>query len=445
MRKFIAAGVAIGLSGLAFAQQPATEITRWQDGKDAALALTYDDSTINQFRIALPLMNERGLVGTFFVITSQIQGSRHMPTFVGRPIMEILYESATVPTSEANVYERTSMLRYLGEIRRVEEVRAARVQPTNFASVDTVLATLRGTGKTYAVGAVPHVPVRSEEAGRPRADRAEGLTWDELRAAAAQGHELANHLVSHARLTSLDEANLYYEVDKAQEDLRAQVGERHTFSIEAPYGIRDERVRQILTRHYPLTRNWVSDLDAEFMEGIMRGNRKDPGTVTRPYTLWERGPVSATTMEEMTGWIDTSLKHGTWLVLVIHGVEGIGYEPIPKDRLAACFDYVKARTDRLWVATFQDGSRYMRERMKASVVTREAGSAIEVTVAHPLDPEVYDLPLTARTTVPSSWTSADVRQGNARTVVPVRREAARAFVQYRVVPNASVVRIEEAR
>jgi hypothetical protein len=287
--------------------------------------------------------------------------------------------------------------------------------------------------------------VRSEEAGRPRADRAEGLTWDELRAAAAQGHELANHLVSHARLTSLDEANLYYEVDKAQEDLRAQVGERHTFSIEAPYGIRDERVRQILTRHYPLTRNWVSDLDAEFMEGIMRGNRKDPGTVTRPYTLWERGPVSATTMEEMTGWIDTSLKHGTWLVLVIHGVEGIGYEPIPKDRLAAYFDYVRARTDRLWVATFQDGSRYMRERMKASVVTREAGSAIEVTVAHPLDPEVYDLPLTARTTVPSSWTSADVRQGNARTVVPVRREADRAFVQYRVVPNASVVRIEEAR
>ena len=61
---------------------PATIVTKWQDGKDAALAITYDDSTINQFRIAVPLMNERGLPGTFFVITSQIPGSRHMPTFV---------------------------------------------------------------------------------------------------------------------------------------------------------------------------------------------------------------------------------------------------------------------------------------------------------------------------------------------------------------------------
>ena len=71
-------------------QAPRTTITKWPDGKQAAISLTYDDSTINQFRIALPLMNERGLPATFFVITSQIPGSKHHPTFVGRPIMEIL-------------------------------------------------------------------------------------------------------------------------------------------------------------------------------------------------------------------------------------------------------------------------------------------------------------------------------------------------------------------
>ena len=61
------------------AQAPKTEITKWQDGKSAAVAITYDDSTINQFRIALPLMNQRGLVATFFVITGQIPGSKNMP------------------------------------------------------------------------------------------------------------------------------------------------------------------------------------------------------------------------------------------------------------------------------------------------------------------------------------------------------------------------------
>src|SRR5262245_58270358 len=149
---------------------PVTEITKWPDGRQAAVAITYDDSTINQFRIALPLMNERKLVGTFFIITGQIPGSTHMPTFVGRPIMEILNESATVPTSEKNVYERTSMLRYLAEIQRNEIALASRTQPTNLPSVDAALAKLRESGKTYVTGAIPYTPVRSEEAqsGRPR-------------------------------------------------------------------------------------------------------------------------------------------------------------------------------------------------------------------------------------------------------------------------------------
>ena len=29
-----------------------TEITKWQDGKKGAVSITYDDGTINQFRVA---------------------------------------------------------------------------------------------------------------------------------------------------------------------------------------------------------------------------------------------------------------------------------------------------------------------------------------------------------------------------------------------------------
>jgi peptidoglycan/xylan/chitin deacetylase (PgdA/CDA1 family) len=424
----------------------ATDITQWQDGKRAALAITYDDSTINQFRIGLPLMNERGLVGTFFVITSQIPGSSNMPTFVGRPIMDIVRESATVPTSPANVYERTSMLRYLSVIQRAEELAGARIQPGNLASVDAALEKLRATGKTYTVGAVPYELVRSEESTRPPANQPGGLTWDEFRRAAAQGHELANHTVSHARLSDLDDANMSYETDKARDDLRTRMGEKHTYSIEAPFGIRDEKVRQALTRRFELTRNWVSDADGVFMEGIMRGNNKDVGTSARPYVLWERGPVSNTTLEQMTGWIDKSLQHGTWLVLVIHGIEGIGYEPIPKDRVAAYFDYMKAKSDQMWIATYQDGSKYMRERMGSTVTTRRASDGgLVVTVKHSLDPKVYDLPLTARTTVPAAWTNVRVRQGSTTQTVAAKKEGDRTFVQYRVVADGSAVAINEAR
>ena len=90
----------------ASAQEPRTEITKWQDGKLAAVSITFDDSTINQFRIALPMLNERGLPATFFVITGEIPGSEYRPMFVGRPIMDIIRESAKVPTNKDNALER---------------------------------------------------------------------------------------------------------------------------------------------------------------------------------------------------------------------------------------------------------------------------------------------------------------------------------------------------
>ncbi|MDH5382955.1 MAG: hypothetical protein OEW75_19020, partial [Cyclobacteriaceae bacterium] len=33
-----------------------TEITKWRDNKKAAASITYDDGTINQFTVALPIM-----------------------------------------------------------------------------------------------------------------------------------------------------------------------------------------------------------------------------------------------------------------------------------------------------------------------------------------------------------------------------------------------------
>src|SRR5687767_12824349 len=186
-------------------QEPRTEITKWQDGKLAAVSITFDDSTINQFRIAVPMMNERGLPGTFFVITGEIPGSEYRPTFVGRPIMDIIRESAKVPTNKDNALERSSMLRYLGEIQRIDIVlknfrpnsAAGLIQKGEFTSFDAILEALRQSGETYAVGSKPYLPVRSEEAGRPPAIHPGGLTWNELRTVAAQGHEIANHLVSH--------------------------------------------------------------------------------------------------------------------------------------------------------------------------------------------------------------------------------------------------------
>src|SRR5947209_17143012 len=104
------------------AQPPHTDITKWQDGKEACISLTFDDSSINQFRIDMPLLNERRIPGTFFVITNGIQGSKNAPAFVGRPMMEIIRESAQIPTNQQNALERLSLLNYLQTVQRAPEL-----------------------------------------------------------------------------------------------------------------------------------------------------------------------------------------------------------------------------------------------------------------------------------------------------------------------------------
>ena len=160
---------------------------------------------------------------------------------------------------------------------------------------------------------------------------------------------------------------------------------------------------------------------------------------------WQRGPLPKTSVAEMIGWVDKSLATGTWLVLVIHGVEGIGYQPVPAANLRAYFDYMTANEDRLWVATFRDAGKYARERMASKVATTQSGDVVEVTVTHSLDPKRYNLPLTARTSVPAQWTSVDFTQGKTTLTLPVRQEGGSSFVLYRIAPNGGTASLRRAK
>src|SRR6204780_5557554 len=76
------------------AQTAATTITEWQYGKNGAISITYDDASRHQFTRALPLMERLKLPATFFVITGPITGSQYLGKFVGRPVAEIINQSA---------------------------------------------------------------------------------------------------------------------------------------------------------------------------------------------------------------------------------------------------------------------------------------------------------------------------------------------------------------
>ena len=97
------------------------------------------------------------------------------------------------------------------------------------------------------------------------------------------------------------------------------------------------------------------------------------------------------------------------------------------------------------MATFQDVTKYMRERMATRVTTVRKGGTIEVDLRHDLPAGIYGLPLTLKTRVPSGWRSVEIAQGDRTTRVTTIRDARGAYALYQAVPNAGPVTLTRHR
>jgi peptidoglycan/xylan/chitin deacetylase (PgdA/CDA1 family) len=380
-----------------------TEICKWQGDKNGALSITYDDGSINQFRYALPIMEQLKLPATFFIITGGIPGSKYHGKFIGRSVKDIIAESATIPTNSQNFFERCSAAGYLGfKGTIVYHTKAAALYDDHkhdeaFKTMDTLYRLVR-EGK-FKPGYQPCDEVLQEK----------GSTWDDFRRDAAKGYEFASHSVTHASMPALDSANIIYELEKSKEEISEKLGERYTFSAEVPYGFEDSRVMKYAYKIYPALRNRMPE---PWLKEIDRASKETPGNTSRDYVQWQRGATTKTPLPLMKSWVDTTAaRTDTWLVLVIHGVDGIGYEALPHTLLRSYFEYIKNNESKLWVATFGDVTKYTREREAANVISSSDDRIIKVTLTDTLKSKQYNLPLTLKTYVPAEWKLVFIYQG----------------------------------
>jgi peptidoglycan/xylan/chitin deacetylase (PgdA/CDA1 family) len=411
-----------------------TEVTEWQNGKAGAVSITYDDGSYHQFTKALPIMERLKLPATFFVITGGIPGSKYQGKFIGRPVKQIIAETATIPTNDRNFLERCSAAGFLGYKSTITYVTKAGGMYDNpkrkeqaFKVMDDVYQKVRNG--EFQPGYQPCDEYLQEE----------GSTWDDFRRYAAEGYEIASHSITHATMPGLDSVNIVYELEKSKEEIKNQMGEKYTFSTEVPYGYENERVMKIAYKIYPALRNrmpepWLTELD--------RPSKKTPAVNNRDYVQWQRECNTRSPLPLMKSWVDTAAaRKDTWLVLVIHGVDGLGYEALPSTLLDEYFQYIKSKDDKVWVATFGDVTKYMRERESAKVNNSQKNGSIMIDLKHSLDKKMYDIPLTLKTYVPSDWKAANVKQGKSVTKVEISKDSKGSFVQYQASPNQGVLSI----
>jgi peptidoglycan/xylan/chitin deacetylase (PgdA/CDA1 family) len=412
-----------------------TEITKWQYGKAGAISITYDDATINQFRKALPIMDTLGIKGTFYINTADIPGSRFRPKWIGRPLDVIIKESASVPTNKDNLFERASALRFL-------EIENAIERHNSSGS----LFESNKISESYAVVDKAFEEARNKNATREKRPvllSGEKITWKEIKGFAGNGHEFGSHTISHPRLAVLDEVNMLYELEKCKEEIHEQLGVEHTFSAECPFGTENERVMEYAYKVHPALRNRMPE---PFLDELNRGSRKSPVESKNEYVQWQRGPLTKTSMALMKSWVDTLLqKDNIWLVLVFHGVDGIGWEAKPSTEHAEYFRYMKEKENNLWIATFKDVTKYMRERMNAKLKVDNEKTKFRVTLKHSLDKTMYNLPLTLKTYVEPGWKMVHVKQGNQSIRVRSLVDSKGSYVLYQAFPNLQPIELTKGK
>lgn len=408
-----------------------TTILKWPHGKKGAVTLTFDDGSINQFRIAMPIMDSLGLNGTFYIVTGGLEGSQHKPKFIGRRMDDILAEAMTIPTNNDNFFERASAVGYLPFKGTLDyHYKAGTLYEQG--KVDEAYRTIDEAYDQVNKGQLP----RGEDISNELAETAES-TWEDFRRYASRGHEFGSHTITHPRLAVLDEANLLYELEKSKADIERELGKEHTFSAEGPFGTEDERVMERAYEIYPALRNRMPH---DFLEELNRGSRKDPALSEKEYVQWQRGPLRNVPMQIMKSWVETTMgNENIWLVLVFHGVEGIGWEPRTEEELNEYFSFIQRQEEELWIGTFMDVTKYIRERMASTLHTEKSKDSFTINLTHNLDPVLYNYPLTLKTYVPSDWEQVSVKQAGKTKTYSVSKDEKGFYIQYQAFPNSGKI------
>ncbi len=245
-------------------------------------------------------------------------------------------------------------------------------------------------------------------------------TWEQWKNLINSKFNVANHSKSHRDLTKLQSAELEEEINGARRKLISEFKGQKVLCMINPFNATNEVVDRKISEQHFAARN-----------GIEGYNSVDPSE--RDWLrLNYKGVYHNTTSEEMNRWIDEVIKNKLWLIEMIHGVDGIGWEAVPGYIFSEHFAYVSSKRENIWNATFEDATLYIRETQSASVSSKFEDQKIIVNLTVDL-PSYFDYPLTLKTFVPSQ----DVMViSNGKSIsFKLKKEEEKNFVYYDVIPN----------
>lgn len=231
--------------------------------------------------------------------------------------------------------------------------------------------------------------------------------WKRL---AEEGNEIGSHTVHHpCMLKAIKPHSQDYtpqmmleEMQESSESIVGRLGVRRGLTFAYPCG------DMTFGRQEDLARNQARYLEyvAEYYFAARGYNSWAPVVAedVNPLTVPVLGWTFGKDFPSLLATLDPVRQGQNWGVFVFHGVGG-QWLSITKETFDELAGFL-ARHHEIWTATFGDVVRYIQEAKTLKIQAGEStGQSFGFALTWPLDAKIYDLPLTLKWKLPSSWST----------------------------------------
>lgn len=168
------------------------------------------------------------------------------------------------------------------------------------------------------------------------------------------------------------------------------------------------------------------------------------------YNLYMRG-IDNSTLEQNKSYVQLCIDQGGWFISMTHAVINDSDDPTKPERFEAFYQYLseKQANGEIWVTTFAEATKYLRERQNSEVLAYTDGEGIRVGIKMsdytgdglPLTPEIFNVPLTVKVEVPKHWSAVKCTAGDKNLYKSTFTESGRRFVLVDIVPNGEEINL----
>ncbi len=251
-----------------------------------------------------------------------------------------------------------------------------------------------------------------------------GGSWGPIVVAAAAGHEIASHTLTHPDLSSLDAVTVTNEMKLSQYYINASVTNQRCLTLAYPYCNQPANLAAVSNLYIAArgcSGQFISANPSSFMN----------------LSSFVCGSSGLLSFLDMKSKVDGAWSGRSWCVFLIHAIDNDnGYSPLPSTNLQAVVDYCATNSSKVWVDTFGHVVCYIQERNAASVIeTAATDTSLTLQVTNALAPSIYTVPITIRRPLPAGWPGAAVSQNNQALPTQFVNITSTNYVMFDVVPN----------